>query len=592
MSVLMALMLSAGSLAGLAGALSVRFRARMVQCFAPAAGLVIAITYASGLAGILFGGTCAALALGVAGWGYCLYTGMRYKRLPEGMGTALLCWAVFFVLSYYANGQRLYGAWDEFSHWGVAVRAMKQTHSLARGAGTVLTFVDYPPATALFAYYLSFLSPKFSEGATYVAMNLLIVSAMLPMLSDFTCRRPLPLLAATLLGALLPALMMAGAYTEIYVDVLLGVLAGMALALFFARRRTRMDEAGFAALLFILTLTKPSGTGLAVIVLLVVLYEALRTKRFGCLLAGGVSVLTAKISWSAYMAVCGHGASWDLGRILPWALGEDQKAIFLRFVRALEEETLFSYWVPVSFVMGLAVFALCAYLFVRMVHKERMGTLTRALVSALLGSALYALSLLLLYMFVYERREGLALASFGRYMTTYLIVLWLFLYALALREGESVRSRVLIGAAVVLMTTGNAGKALYDTASAPIRLSGHALYRQSYAGIGQAAREMASGEKLFIASGLDSMAEWWIARYTAMLPGSALNLPQESAMGGAGAPTAQQWMRMLEREYAYVYVCSAGDAFTQAYGACFEGGIQVQTLYSVDAQRGILVPVA
>ena len=598
MSNLAALLFGASALLGMAAGLGTLLRARTAQCFPMAAALAVALAYAAGLAGLLPAGAAAVFVLGAAGAVVCVVHSVRQRRVPQGLVTAAVCLFAVLAVSYYANGLRMYGAWDEFSHWGMAMRATRETHSLARGADTPLQFVDYPPATALFAYVIGFFTPAFSEEASFVAMNLLCFCAMAPLLSDLSVRRPWPLLSAMLLAGVLPACMNAGAYSEIYVDSLEGILTGMALGCWFVRERTHADVGSVAALLFVLVLTKPSGLGLAAIVLAIAGVDALRERKLRTWTPALAATVLAKLSWSVYMHVCGHGSSWNLSTIDLLYIGETQKEVLLYFARALEERPLFSNWVPVTYMMGVAIFALMAWLFAQMLEPERVKRLRGGFIGAALGSVAYAVTMLLLYMYVYTEREGTALASYVRYMATYMQALWLMLLCIALREGARVRMRVLVASAVVILTTGDAGRLGYELLKSPMSVRGNRTYRADYQTVTAANDCLQPGEKLFIATCADSLIEWYVARYTAMLPGEKLNPPESCAMGekytwGAvgDPPEAQQWMDELTANYQYVYLCWLDDAFMDSYGMLFEDGAKAYTVYRVDAQRRLLVEV-
>lgn len=593
MSTLSALLIGALALLGIAAGLAALMNEKTAKCFPAAAGLMVLTSYAAGLAGLLRGGAMLCMALGAAGAVYTLIASVKKKRAPQGLATMAVCLLGVLAVSYYAHAGRLYGLWDEFSHWGLAMRHMRESHSMARGAGVPILFQDYPPATALFAYVMGFFTPEFAEDATFVAQNLLMLCAMAPMLADLSVKKPLSLLSAASLSALLPIIMNADAYSTVYVDSLLGVMTGMALLCFFAKGRTRADDMSFAALLFLLTLTKPSGLGLAVIVLAVALAGMLWAKetRWVALTGGLFAAAAAKISWNVYMALCAGGESWNLGAINPLHIGEVQKEVLLHFLRAVEERPLLSYWVPVTYLMGVAVFAFAAWLLVQIIGKDRGRALKPAFVGAALGSGAYALVMLLLYMYVYTVEEGVGLASYERYMATYLLALWLFLLGVALREGEKVRMRVLVASAAVIFVTGDVGRCGYELIKSPMSVKENWAYRESYAPIRSAAGRPESGEKIFIASSNPSELDWHMARYTALLPAESINPLHESGMGAANAPDAQAWLDQLTQEYAYVYLCWQDAAFAEKYGACFEGGAKNHTMYRVDAQKRLLIPV-
>jgi len=91
--------------------------------------------------------------------------------------TPVFVFTVIFivVLSTLSMWLRFSG-WDEFSHWGPYAKHMFLNHGFIQ-AGDTLVAKFYPPGSSLF-YYLFYLVGGFSEGATYVAQQLLILTAI------------------------------------------------------------------------------------------------------------------------------------------------------------------------------------------------------------------------------------------------------------------------------------------------------------------------------------------------------------------------------------------------------------------------------
>ena len=77
--------------------------------------------------------------------------------------------------------------WDEFSHWATVVKAMVQEGCLAYHPKAHLTFGNYPPAMALFQYFLQKIyiicgNGEFSEWRLYLSYIVLVFTFLLPLI--------------------------------------------------------------------------------------------------------------------------------------------------------------------------------------------------------------------------------------------------------------------------------------------------------------------------------------------------------------------------------------------------------------------------
>lgn len=82
---------------------------------------------------------------------------------------------VFLLLS-----NSMHGHYDEFSHWGTIVKDMFNSHGFPADGSIVSRvgyFVNYPPATASFIYWVDSLL-GYTEGHAIVAQNILLLSAL------------------------------------------------------------------------------------------------------------------------------------------------------------------------------------------------------------------------------------------------------------------------------------------------------------------------------------------------------------------------------------------------------------------------------
>lgn len=583
---------------GLAALLDVRAH----RTFPLAACGVTGVLYVFSLFGLLRAGFFAVYAL-AAGAGVLLAVRAYRRRLPQGTGGALLLWALFLGVSIYENLDNAFIGWDEFSHWGLAVKSMTLLDALHTSPASIATFKDYPPAATLLEYFFTRSAPAFREDAALIAMNLLCLVLFMPAFALVHGRsRAGQGLLIALIALLLPTVFYPDFYHQIYVDALLGLLMGAALLTYFADGSLcgRLTTAG---LLGMLTLTKSSGAGLAAIALLVMAADAVlfcRARRRQVLWMALV-VLACTLSWRAHVALAGVGDTWraeglSLASVLN--LSEARRDIVLVFVRSLEEIALTEYWIPLSAAMTLALFFAAGWRLCsggETLPRAR-GYTAYALIGV--GAGIYALTLLLLYLFAYSPYEAQNLASFGRYLSTYALAMLVVLAGHAVLTGvHAGTARYAVAVLLAICAVSDVGTLAYGVGTAPIISRGNAAWRQKYTAARDVLPLLGEGERLYILSPVAGVFDWGVTRYELLLPSESISPADATSVGTALYGEGDIWTRVVDpdawaqevkEEYAYVYLCYYLDAFERDFGRFFPQGMREQTLYRVAEADGTL----
>lgn len=123
------------------------------------------LIYLCALVGLLLPGT---LALGAVGLVYlggsALYRrGWRQKDLHAVVAS---CALIFGLSVWHSRGMQFF-SWDEFSHWGLQIKWLHETHALQTQSWE-LVFPDYIPGMSLYRYLGALADPALEQGASLV----------------------------------------------------------------------------------------------------------------------------------------------------------------------------------------------------------------------------------------------------------------------------------------------------------------------------------------------------------------------------------------------------------------------------------------
>jgi hypothetical protein len=381
-----------------------------------------------------------------------------------------LLYSSLLMFSVFIHYGRTFQGWDEFSHWGFIVKHFYVVDALGtvKHANYVIMFPAYFPGTSIFQYFFARFSGKFTEYYSYIGMNVMYFSLIMPFIKDIFIKEKL-VKSFVLLAVffMMPLTVSASAYSELYVDTMLGILFGFSLLYYFAYR---YEESLYGILMvsaavFLLTLTKDIGLLLSLIAIGVIaadmiFYRSVQVKNmlyketgainkakiFLMLILPVISSLFVKMSWSNLLKRGNIQSIWRIPAIneacnfFSGKLEQHQKAVRYNFFDAMFQREIPCLKISViTFgVIITVVILFMSLLNSKKIELRRMVTSTLLLVMGLFG---YQFVLALMYAFSFSPYEGLHLNSYERYTSTYMIAMMLFVMIFYVVE-QNKRTRI------------------------------------------------------------------------------------------------------------------------------------------------------
>lgn len=156
----------------IAGMATLFFKRRIEETIATTIFSIIAILYFAGmLSGSLLTGICFCGIIGILSVIYIVgkIAADRGSVLRLCVTPGLVIFAMLFIWIMWLNDSRVFSSWDEFSHWGLAVKNMDYFDYFSNHPYSTDTFSGYPPATALWQYLFVKVGGVFSESNVYCA---------------------------------------------------------------------------------------------------------------------------------------------------------------------------------------------------------------------------------------------------------------------------------------------------------------------------------------------------------------------------------------------------------------------------------------
>jgi hypothetical protein len=530
-------------------------------------------------------------------------------RLRELAASVATPGVVLFVALSVATWAKYHGGyltiWDEFSHWGVAIKELAATHQLS-GPGGAIAYKDYPPGTALWLYGLITLA-GWSEGAALAGQAVLLWAVLAVLLTGVRWGEAARITATVALFYLL-VVSFGHDVASLMVDHVLGAWLAGALAMWWT---SRQDTPGLAwrlfPVVFALPLIKASGFALALTLAGVMALDAWLGRTPGQRLAPRKLLLAAVIalapvlafgSWKLHVAHANFPASFQLtadaaAGAPAEVAAERQRVTLAAFGQALVSRPIGATNVQRRPVIGTLGWLALLGLGLLVVWRGLRQPADRARFAALhlglaVGGVAYAAGLLWLYLTAFNADEGPRLASFDRYMGTYALVwgLVLAVQLLALMRADG-RWRWAATAALAvflgLLVRFGPYDALSRLAAPAPQLSG--LRAQLRAQHLPDPAVLAPGKRRCYVVWQDTSGlEFWMLRYE-LAPrlvgqtdwvGDAFSLGEPYGTGDVytRAISARAWSDRLRAGYDYVLVGHADAPFAARFGRLFPGGVR------------------
>jgi len=589
---------------------------------------MIFILYLFGILGLLGIGIYAVISIGLICIPFCGYSIYRNKQnfIASILTPGFAIFIIFFVLSWWAQRGRLLTNWDEFSHWGTVVKNMYIFDALGTHPDATTIFKGYPPATALFQYLWVKLHGTFSEDNLYTSMNILYFSLMIPIFKNTKWNQFGKIAIRTILILILPLVFYQDFYVSILVDGILAIMFAYILYNYYGNKMSTFKMLNVSLALFVLTITKASGSGLAFIAVLAIAIDLLFVNRYELkqyikqdkkintfkrvvvVLSPILFTLLSKYSWALHLKLTKTNTAWDTstitlksfkslfnGTALPF-----RTLTIKNFFHALTDSYLTVYTFKIPFIVWIALLALISFILINYVcNKEEKYRFKVATITIFVGAAIYTFSLLILYVFTYSEAEAIRLASYSRYIGTYLLGILVFLVVIIClkEEVDDTKSKLSFSTAILLSLFVITGVTpIFDiTLWARSNINASLISRANYEPITKIKQIVnPKTDKVYFISINNNGYDYWVSCFD--ITPIKTNQGFAVASWSLGKPyydiDANKWGEELRREYTYVYIFKTNDSFNKNYGALFDGGsksIQMNTLYYVNKSNGKIV---
>lgn len=350
--------------------------------------------------------------------------------------------------------------WDDLNYWAMFPRNMYEINGLPTGSSSCTLFKDYSPIVQLLYFYGFQLLGHFSESLMFAVNSILIYTFLMPFFSRMKGQKQMVCMTV-ITGVILPYTAMFQQLHCLGVDCIMGVLFGyLVYGILQNKNRDCFYYVRIIALSSVFILMKSAAVLFVVITLVVLLvsWEKLSVKKVVISVLLYIPSFAGYFSWNLFCRLRGN-YSYLTQRVSDNAqnpgamkLPEYTMSTLEKFVEAFLKLPLNNG--PLGFSpFIILLLAGCTFFLLKRVRAVSKQMVKASVVLAV-GLVIYCISLLYIYLFVFDPWEADSLSSFDRYVGIYIVgILYLSLLALARRVTVREYAPVL----VIMLVTLNFG---------------------------------------------------------------------------------------------------------------------------------------
>ncbi len=404
---------------------------------------IIGTIYISGLFQKLNYGFYLVILLSVVSLIFSLYMYIKTKNVKNILtsGSVYIVCAILFAYLRYKNTM-LY-SWDEFSHWALVIKNMYIHNTFGNLKEATTTFKGYPPAMSIFNYFFVKASGNYREDVIQIGnlfFNLSLFSIVFTKVKRFKLGLGLCITGIVLI---IVSLLMYYLDFSLLVDVVLGLIAGYVLCVYFIDNtfsKFKMLNIGLA--LLTLVITKESGLAFACFISIPILIDLIFFKkriniknRLAMMSTMISAIIISRLSWITYLKATSPEVvgAWDTSKLtlkniwnfIVYKTGPSYSTEFqTNFMKSLYSKIEVSPLWKINQIEVLVVIYLLFIIFYSITPKKFRYKVILIWFGCILTRIIYNTSLFFVYLFSFSEYEALKLASLGRYMTTYFIMVF------------------------------------------------------------------------------------------------------------------------------------------------------------------------
>ena len=367
----------------------------------------------------------------------------------------LLITLVYFYLVFISY-DKMFNNWDDYMHWGSMVKYLFQNDQFyCYDTNYIFAHKDYPPIIPIYNMIYCFINGGYKEAYAIIATQLLQVSIFVSVVDtygkklSYSFKSILVCICCILATLVLPDISKIF-YSSLYTDGLIGLLFGYCLYHVCFEKLSKDNMLIICISICFMTLLKQIGLAFSMLIVLALgikfIFNSIKNKKMETKILIQ-TIFTLLIIIISYF-------SWELvikdisanGTLINQFSYSDLKILDIldiingnakeswqittvwAYIDALKNKIIFYSPIQLGYYQAVILIDVFMIIVMTLVKKEYLLSSIISFITYNIGAIGYAVGMLLLYVFAFGPYEGPILASYERYMQTYILAGILILF--------------------------------------------------------------------------------------------------------------------------------------------------------------------
>ena len=400
----------------------------------------------------------------------------------------LIAFLITYLFVFIYSFKRTFYAWDEISHWGLMLKEMFRLDNFySINESTLLVHKDYPPIIQLYELFWIKLCGSFKEYYPIRALQTFCISLLLPFLhldnpieklnSDSIYKYTV-LYSKTFIFIFIIILTLLLFDTHIilntiYIDYTLSILIVYAilLILFEKDKISNFIIINLSILSAFILLTKQVALSFYLMILFFYILSVIKNKKLNrikiieIILLLVIIPLLTMVTWNKYINQFNIYKQFVISDIqineLPNIITNKdniKNIIVYKFKDAIINKNISNIrYGKITYLYSYIIYTLLSFILLFFLKDIRKKDFIKYYLTLTIGYVGYAVMMLILYLFCFKE-EGYTLASFDRYMVTYILIAFISLIIIIIENikiKDNLKMYLLIITILIISINGN-----------------------------------------------------------------------------------------------------------------------------------------
>ncbi len=264
---------------------------------------------------------------------YTIYKNRKNGTLKDLKEKIITTGSIFFTIIFFifviTTLNRELINWDQFTYWSIEAKDMFNTNQMLNSIKDV---TQYPPVPIILEYFSMKIIGQYSQGIEIFTTWILGISFFLPLFEKSNGKKLTNIMISILILCVPAVFRLLIFYESSYPDALLGIIIGELSYMYFKEEKSRYKTFSILLTLAFLTLIKPTGVVIALILWFTfALFEILTkrnlkqtikeifiSKEFKILFVALAIIILTYVSWMGYRKIADTKTQHMFNQVVRW----------------------------------------------------------------------------------------------------------------------------------------------------------------------------------------------------------------------------------------------------------------------------------